>query len=132
MNIIICLDDKNGISFNKRRQSRDKAVCDRVLEIVGSHKLRMSKESAKIFESCDVLAENDFLENAKNDDYCFVENDDFIELIEKIERVIIYRWNKLYPSDVKINTDFLKAKKLVSSVDFEGNSHQKITEEIYE
>ena len=132
MNIIFCLDDKNGISFNKRRQSSDKAVCERILQIVGLKTLRMSEESAKIFESSGITAEEDFLENAKKGDYCFAENDKFIDFLDKAEKVIIYRWNRVYPSDVKINTDFLKTKKLISTIDFEVNSHQKITEEIYE
>ena len=132
MNIIFCLDDKNGICFNKRRQSRDKAVCERILEIVGSKTLRMSEESAKLFEKSNIKAENNFLENAQKGDYCFAENGDFTKYCDKFEKAIIYRWNRTYPSDVKINTDFLKTKSRVSVTDFEGNSHQKITEEIYE
>lgn len=132
MNIIFCLDDKNGICFNKRRQSRDKAVCERILEIVGSKTLRMSEDSAKIFENSLIIAENNFLENAKEGDYCFAENNEFVDFLDKFEKIIIYRWNRTYPSDVKINTDFLKTKNRVSVTDFEGNSHQKITEEIYE
>lgn len=132
MNIIFCIDDKNGISFNKRRQSRDEAVCKRILQITGAQTLRMSEESEKLFVNADITAQNDFLENAQKGDFCFAENDSFIKYLDKVEKVIIYRWNRVYPSDVKINTDFLKTKNKVSAMDFEGNSHQKITEEIYE
>lgn len=33
MNVIVCVDDNNGMLFNKRRQSRDKAVIDKIINI---------------------------------------------------------------------------------------------------
>ena len=131
MNIILCLDDKNGILFNKRRQSRDKVLCERVLELSAGSRLLMNEYSAKIFPEGNIIVDENFLQNAVTGDYCFVENADFLAYAEKIERVIIYRWNKVYPSDVKIDTDFLNGKEAVSSADFRGNSHDKITEVVY-
>lgn len=34
MKLIICIDDKNGIAFNKRRQSRDKRIIDKILNLI--------------------------------------------------------------------------------------------------
>lgn len=34
MNIIVCLDDKNGMMFNKRRQSQDKILRNSIKDIV--------------------------------------------------------------------------------------------------
>ena len=34
MNIIVCLDDKNGMMFNKRRQSQDKLLRSDIKELV--------------------------------------------------------------------------------------------------
>lgn len=132
MNIIICLDDKNGIQFNKRRQSRDSVICDRILSITKGGALWMSQYSAKMFLSSNVNVDAEFLNLANDGDYCFVENDDFMRYLDKLEKVIVYRWNRVYPSDKKVATDFLNEKQLNSSIDFKGSSHERITEEIYE
>lgn len=132
MNIIICLDDKNGIQFNKRRQSRDSVLCDRILSITKGHALWMSQYSAKMFLSANVNVDTEFLNLVNDGDYCFVENDDFMRYLDKLEKVIVYRWNRVYPSDKKVATDFLNEKQLTSSIDFKGSSHERITEEIYE
>jgi len=132
MNIIICLDDKNGIEFNKRRQSRDSVLCDRILSITKGRALWMSQYSAKMFLSANVNVDTEFLNLVNDGDYCFVENDDFMRYLDKLEKVIVYRWNRVYPSDKKVATDFLNEKQLTSSIDFKGSSHERITEEIYE
>ena len=113
MKIIICLDDNNGLMFNNRRQSRDSTIIDNIFEIIGSANLYI----------------NDFLEKCQKDDYCFVENADFEKHIDKINTIIIYRWNRSYPFDKKFNTDFLTSFHLESSIDFAGTSHDKITRE---
>ena len=49
-----------------------------------------------------------------------------------IGTLVIYRWNELYPSDVKFDLDVVAAGfKLVESYDFKGSSHDRITKEIY-
>ena len=131
MNIILCLDDNNGILFNKRRQSRDRVLCERVASLASGGRLLMNEYSSGLFEGFDVVVDANFLENAQNGDYCFVENADFSAFSEKIEDVIIYRWNRAYPSDVKIDISFLNGRIVASSEDFKGNSHDKITEVIY-
>ena len=50
---------------------------------------------------------------------------------EKIEKIILYRWNRVYPADVHFPIDF-SGWKLVQAEEFAGSSHEKITEEIYE
>jgi len=48
---------------------------------------------------------------------------------EQIEQFIIYRWNRVYPTDVsvEIGTEW----KLTETEEFPGFSHEKITKEIY-
>jgi dihydrofolate reductase len=48
-----------------------------------------------------------------------------------VDEVYLYKWNRKYPSDVKFPKDMLNDFKLEGSTDFEGNSHEKITEERY-
>ena len=73
MNVIVCLDDKNGMLFNKRRQSQD-----------------------------------------------------------KINTLIIYKWNRIYPADLHFDINVNDVSwELIDSEEFNGSSHEKITREIY-
>ena len=72
MVLCVCLDDRGGMRFNRRRQSRDRAVCERILSLVreGGGTLYVRAESYPLFsdgakilpEPCDfsLLCENDF------------------------------------------------------------------------
>lgn len=130
MNIIVCLDDKNGMLFNKRRQSSDIRLIDRIMEITSHSTLLMNSYSAKQFSDNIIINEN-FLNIAKAGEYCFVENCDIKDYKEKIEKIIIYRWNRVYPADMFFPIEILEGLKLASTYEFKGNSHEKITEEIY-
>ncbi len=126
MKLIVCLDDKNGMMFNKRRQSRDKILIEDVLELCKGEKLYANEYSAKLFpeksvEICENPAET-------NDGYCFAEN--FTVNEEYVEEIIVYKWNRLYPADTCFNID-LENWTLTETVDFEGSSHEKITRERY-
>ena len=33
MKLIVCMDDKNGMAFNHRRQSRDRVLAKRIMEL---------------------------------------------------------------------------------------------------
>lgn len=131
MNIILCLDDKNGIQFNRRRQSRDRVACDRMLELAEGSTLWMNAYSEKLFPAGQVKVDEDFLQKAGPGEYCFVEDDAFLRYFDKAEKVVIYRWNKVYPADMKIDSGVFGKKQLVQKSDFAGNSHERITEEIY-
>ena len=126
MKLIVCLDDKNGMLFNKRRQSRDKILIENVLELCKGEKLYTNEYSSKLFpeNSVEVF---DSIENVGNE-YCFAEN--FTVNEEDIEKIIVYKWNRLYPADTYFNID-LAGWNLTETVDFEGSSHEKITRKIY-
>ncbi len=49
MKLIVCLDDKNGMMFNNRRQSRDKILIENMLELCKDKKLYTSEYSSKLF-----------------------------------------------------------------------------------
>lgn len=135
MNIIICIDNNNGISFGGRRLSRDIKLCERVLQITSGNLLLMNKFSYGLFKDYsddNIIVTETVFNDAKPGDFCFVENLDVATPKELIEKIIIYRWNRSYPSDMKLDMSILNDKKLVASFDFAGNSHKKITEEIYE
>lgn len=134
MKIIVCLDDRNGMLFNNRRQSSDRLLRERVLQLAGGARLWMNTYSAKQFadSSETVCVDEDFLSRAGVGEYCFVENVDCSPYIQSAEAIIVYHWNTVYPSDTWFPTDHLEGETPVSVFEFAGYSHKKITEEIYE
>ncbi len=130
MNLIVCLDERNGMMFNHRRQSRDIRLCERVIALT-TGKLYMSEYSAKIFpESEKIVACEDFFEKASNKDYCFFEEPPVT--LENVNQIIIYRWNRHYPADRHFGFDLDSLGfELVSTEEFIGNSHPTITEQIF-
>ena len=133
MIVIVCLDDKKGMMFNYRRQSRDQAVTDRIQKICTGKKLWMNPYSDQLYgslEGTDIVVENDFLSLAGSGEICLVESDRLMPFIEEIEQVIIYRWNRTYPADVYPDLDLSQWERRERH-EFPGTSHEKITEEIY-
>jgi len=134
MKIVICIDDKDGLLFCGRRQSKDRLLRQRLLKGTQGSKLWMSSYSAKQFEETgeQICVDDDFMEKAESGDYCFVENTDILPHLSKITEVILYHWNRTYPSDVKLPRAELEAKwQKVSTAEFPGSSHDVITEEVY-
>ena len=132
MKICVCLDKKNGMMFFGKRQSQDAVQRERFLSLVGNNKLWMSAYSAKLFGDLpNIVVDENYSANAGDDDYCFVEDKPFD--ISKCSKVVIYKGNRQYQADKSFTVD-LKAKgfKKISTQNFAGSSHDKITEEIYE
>ena len=127
MTLIVCLDDKNGMLFNKRRQSKDSVLCQKITELAGDH-LLVNAYTAKLFP--DVAICDDPLAIAKDGDFCFVEDLDVAPYLEKAKQLIVYRWNRHYPADV-LFPDVLGSWKPVSRDEFCGSSHDLITQEVY-
>ena len=134
MKIIICLDDALGMLFNSRRQSRDRCVTDDIIKLTKGKGLYISPFSKKLFDEREGEYElcEDMLSSAQSGEYCFVENMPIKPYIARVEEIVVYRWNRLYPSDVKLDIDIEKEGfKKLSSEDFEGYSHEKITKEVF-
>lgn len=131
---IICVSDDLGMTFNKRRQSRDEELIRYITERINGHRLLISSRSEDLFRSIpdlNVIIDDDFLNSAKSDDYCFVEFDALRPYKDKIHELIVCRWNRKYPSDMRFDLD-LSNYKLTDSVDIKGKSHEKITIETWE
>lgn len=135
MNIIVCLDNNNGMLFNKRRQSQDKVLRDNIKELTKNNILYMNEYSYKLYKDIDsgnITVSDDFLNICNNTDFCLVENTELVSYINKINTITVYNWNRDYPSDFYFDIS-LKDKKwtLINSEQFKGNSHNKITKETY-
>lgn len=134
MKLIVCLDDHNGMAFNHRRQSKDRVLQERIVSFVGKSVLRMNGYSEKqFFLKPDMLYVNDdYLDTAEAEDYCFVETDDVTSYLAKANEVAIFRWNRRYPADLYFPMDRLRCDfQKISTADFQGNSHETITQEVY-
>lgn len=133
MNVILCLDDSEGMMFNGRRQSRDEALRQRIQQLCTGHQLWMNFTSFKIYgglENTTVNVDDDFLEKASEGDYCLVETEHLEAVEADIEKLIIFWWNRKYPADFSLDLE-LKHWEVTSVQEFPGNSHEKITEKIY-
>ena len=109
MNIIVCLEDKNGMMFNKRRLSQDVAIREDIYKNMDGKSLIMNDYSYKMFSKdepkIDVIVREDL-------PVCDSENLQFIE-------------------DKQLGNFESNGKwEVVSEKEFEGNSHDKITKKI--
>lgn len=134
MILIICADERGGLLFNNRRLSRDSALCDHILSDCQNKILWMNGYSASIFPSNapNIRISENFLEEAGKGEFCFAENTDIHKALACAEAVVIYRFHRSYPSDTKLKEELLSGRKLISKVDFAGNSHSIISQEVYQ
>ena len=131
MNVFICIDEDGGMLFNKRRQSQDSKVREKMSEIVGESPIFMNAYSAKQFsENDNIVVDENFLVKAGEEEFCFIEN---VEIPKNgINKIYIFNWNRKYPSDVKFEYSFAGCGLLkISTEEFPGSSHEKITLDIY-
>ena len=135
MNIIAVIDDGGGLMFNRRRQSQDRILRERILRLSDGARLWMNAYTRKQFDDIDsvrVSVDEDFLQKAADGDYCFVENSPVLPVLDRVERLILFRWNRAYPSDLKFDLDLSAPGWILLETDeFPGYSHEKITEEVY-
>ena len=131
MEIIICLDDNNGMLFNNRRQSRDsKVLLDIKNSLNGS--LTIFPFSEKLVSSAEIPYEI-MSGSASESTVLFVEDRGIKEFLPVTNKITVYRWNRVYPADMSLDI-VLSAEgfRITQTVDFEGTSHEKITKEVYE
>lgn len=133
MILIVCVDDRGGMLFARRRQSQDRVLRDDLLREVGGAKLYMNAYSAKLFGSDDrITVAEDCLARAGEGEYCFVENLDPVPYTEKLEQIIVYRWNRHYPADFYFGVALeTPAWTRIRTEEFAGSSHEKITKDVY-
>lgn len=129
LSVYVCLDDRGGMLFNGRRQSRDSRVFEDIRREISVELLidpfseslcRRSKIPYRLLEG--PLPENgDF----------FLESRDPMEAAAA-QRIVIYRWGRVYPADVRWELDLQEAGFcLVERSEFPGTSHERICREVY-
>ena len=133
---IVCVDDNWGMAFGGRRQSRDREVCARIPADAAGQTLWCSPYSRALFAPLPGLrlaAEEDFLDRAGPGELCFVEDRPLLPWLERMEGLVLYRWNRRYPADVYLDIrPEPPGWRLVSREEFSGSSHPRITKEVYQ
>ncbi|MBQ3118443.1 MAG: ribonuclease Z [Clostridia bacterium] len=111
MVLIVCTDTSGGMSFNNRRLSRDEEVIKRIKNL--APKLYINAYSKDLFpEATEGLGDVYFAE---------------LDLPDCVpDEIYLFNWNRLYPKDLTFTID-LNNYKLLSTEDFRGSSHEKIT-----
>ncbi len=131
MILICCIDDRGGMMFGSRRQSKDRILCERVLSLTKGKKLFLSPYSAPLFpEKKELVISENPAKEAAEEDFVFLENTDLPE--KGIKKIILYRWNRHYPATQAFDKNLLSDFSLKQKEDFAGFSHEKITEEVWE
>ena len=133
MILIAALDNSDGLLFNQRRQSQDRLLRQHILALIGPEKLFLNEYSADLFATEakpeQLHISEHFLTQAGPGQYCLIENVSVQDYKDKVEKIIIFRWNRDYPADFYFDIDLQQNWQLESSADFVGSSHDKITEE---
>ena len=132
MKLILFLDERGGMLFNRRRQSQDRKAREYILNMTAGKRLLMNPYSAKQFKEAEgiILTETP-QKDASREDYVLIEN--LPVTLSDVDEVILILWNTLYPSDVSFDTASLAREgfSLKETEEFAGYSHEKITVEIY-
>lgn len=139
MQLITVVDDNYGMTFNNRRQSRDSELIEKIMDFVGDDKLYMTNYSAQLFtEYHDSIKVYESViisdvENMPENTTFFVESPAILKQPGFVcpDVIVLYHWNRLYPSDVVFPKELLQEYKLDTITYFKGSSHDNITEEIW-
>ena len=113
MRIALCVDNRNGFSFNHRRLSRDRAQQENLIPL-----FRWAGDQVRVFGALPAASHGLF----------FFE--DRLPPPEWASEIVLYRWNRDYPADIHFTWD-LSVFTLAEITEFPGNSHPVITRNIY-
>ena len=132
MKLILCLDDKKGMMFNRRRQSRDSLLIKDLVSTCQEEPLFIAPYSTLLFQETPVQIQvvDDPLAAAKTKGICFLEGPLPKEYEDQIDLLILYHWNRHYPADVWFTMQ-MDGFTLMESSEFAGSSHEKITKEVW-
>ncbi len=135
MTVIVCIDEQLGLSFRGKRQSRDRVLTRDAVKLAGERRILAANYSRILFDEAEIDTEkegivftDDPLGTAKDSDVAFVECDLDIREAARADELIVYSWNRHYPSDKKLDTAKLgKLFTLSDTFEFVGNSHDNLT-----
>lgn len=125
MTFVFCVDERMGMSFSGKRQSRDR----RLTRDITGERIYIFPYSKALFEGVENVVVIDGTLPREDGGVVFFENvkPDTLDLAE---RVVIYNWNRHYPADLFFDFD-LSEFELEEENTFEGSSHPEIIRRTY-
>lgn len=124
MNVIACVDPNLGLLFNHRRVSFDPVIINEVNKYAKTD-LMIEAISHDLFPDA-LIVKNP---NEFSLKYFFLENYDFKQL-ENVEYLIIYNFNRSYPSDYQLNVK-LEEYQLISQERLISDIHPQLERLVY-
>ena len=134
MKLILCIDDKNGMAFNHRRQTRDKKQRQHMYQRIDGP-LYVSDYTRKLLVEDEDHPELLSLEDLDPKDEgasVFIETENIEKYVRYAKQIMIYRWNRIYLSDLYFDEKNLEGYRLIGKDTFSGTSHPGIEFNIYE
>ncbi len=132
--VILCLCDRGGMTFNKRRQSRDRLLIDDLCKNTDGY-IYIEEYSLPLFEGYEdrVKVISNLPTDVPEGEIMFTERVSPDGFLEDVSRLIIYRWGRKYPFD----TSFIAVPEAVGfskvlEYEFVGKAHEKITKGVFE
>lgn len=135
MKLIFCVDNALGLLFNHRRVSQDIAIREDLQQLTNHSTLYMDDYSFELFQDdrlTNIQVRAD-LPNPQLSGYQFIEQQNIPTHFQTGDELIIYYFNRCYPSDKKIPFDVNQSTHwhIQSVSPFVGQAHDKITRVIY-
>lgn len=133
ISVAVCVCDNGGVTFLGKRQSRDRVLIADFIRSAEGKPVCISSFSKTLFADYpEVAILPGVLDGAPDGSVCFVENEPLSAHIDEISTLTVYKWNRIYPYDKKLDVNPEREGFRLSSVsEFEGSSHEKITKEIW-
>lgn len=143
MKLIVCVDPRGGMMFNKRRTTSDVLVTADILREAEGGRLLIAPYSEKIFKTCEAegyapnggaiyTVSGDPINDANEGDTVFLENMSAKARLADIDTIIIYNWTDIFPFDFTFDIDPRKEGFILAEqYDFPGYNHDIVTKEVY-
>lgn len=132
--VILCLCDRGGMTFNKRRQSRDRLLIEELCKNTEGY-IYIDEYSLPLFEGYEdrVKIVSNLPSDVPEGGIMFVERVSPDGFLEDVSRLVIYRWGRKYPFDTSFVT-VPEEKGFVKTLEYEfvGKAHEKITKGVFE
>ena len=142
MKLIVCMDPRGGMMFNKRRTTSDVVVTADILREAEGGRLLIAPYSEKIFKNAEsegylpagaeYTISDDPVGEAGATDTIFLEERSAVARLSDIDTIVIYNWTVIYPFDAAFDIDPRKEGfQLAEQYDFPGYNHDIVTKEVY-
>ena len=133
MTLILCVDDRGGLSFNGRRQSQDRRVREDLLTMAIRDAVDGRLLPAAVHRAGGCRhpgGPGPRRPGGRGGGLCLLELQDPETALERADRLVLYRWGRRYPADRRLDLP-PKGWRLEGRTEFPGRSHDMITKEIY-